>query len=198
MRQYLRDTYKWGRVGREGLPTGPYLIAGRQGTGKTLLAMELLLGLARAADKKGLTVHVYSNMTINGPYRRFQTLDELVNVNHTEDQYGVIIYDEIGSAYSSGKVPESHLQVFNQLRKRRMVMLATVQSFPRVPKAFREQIKEVLLPRVRGSRIISVMRSYPEEWSDDTYRFKKVQYVTVKAILDQAVKMYDTREIIRT
>lgn len=196
MRKYLKDVGKWAKVGGEELPTGPYLIAGKQGTGKTLLAMELLLGLAREADRKGLTVHVYTNMTINGPHKKIEHLGQLGGVTHDEQQYGIAIIDEVGAMYTTGKVPEEHLRVYNQLRKRRMLLLMTVQSFPRVPKAFREQIKEVLLPSVKGSRVLMVRRSYPEEWRDETYRFNRREYVTMKAIMEQAVAMYDTREII--
>lgn len=126
-------------------PAGIWVFCGKQGSGKTLSAVQCLKEILKEYPE----AIVCSNMEIKGldraiiPFEDYSQLSTLSN-----GIKGVIFFlDEIHvlwNSLESKEIPISEMACFCQMRKDRRVILATSQVYGRIAKPIREQLQYVI------------------------------------------------------
>lgn len=142
----LVTRYAGGKKIRKMDPYGHYMFCGPQGSGKTLSALWYAERLTRKYKKKGMSVHLYSNIGLGEPLKRANLFDLINNFDKTEKTVRIVIIDEIQTYFPRGSVNKETAKlrddlgaVFSQLRKRSTYILSTAQVYGRLDKALREQ-----------------------------------------------------------
>lgn len=123
-------------------PDGIWVFCGRQGSGKTLSAVQCLQRICEEYPK----ALVCTNLNIKGinntviPFESYDQLKELDN-----GIYGIIFFlDELHilwNSLESKDIPVSEMACFCQMRKNRRVIIGTAQVYSRIAKPIREQLK---------------------------------------------------------
>lgn len=144
----LYDDYKNSKDKDFFKPTGTQVFIGRQGQGKTISMVKLLLDLKKRYPKCKVVSNVVLN--VDWEYYFYSDIDELgrllTEVNN--GKYGVIyIVDEIHTyfnALDSKNIPSYIFTEISQQRKQRKLILGSSQLYLRMAKPFREQADTLL------------------------------------------------------
>ena len=123
---------------------GCHMVAGEQGSGKTITVVHLL----RKMKKKFPEMKIATNFAYNKEDYSIEHWEDLVF--RSNGIYGQIdVIDEIQNWFSSMQsknFPEAMLQEISQQRKQRKMILCTAQRFERVAKPIREQVNFLYKP----------------------------------------------------
>lgn len=125
---------------------GVHIIAGKQGSGKSITLTYLLLRYQEMYPKlQVITNYYYANENLHISHWR-----DLIN--YTNDKYGVIVVlDEIQNWFNSLQskdFPVEMLTEITQQRKQRKMIIGTSQVFSRIAKPIREQTYMLYEPTV--------------------------------------------------
>lgn len=125
---------------------GVHIIAGKQGSGKSITLTYLLLRYQEMYPKlQVITNYYYTNE--NSHISHWRDL-----INYTNDKYGVIVVlDEIQNWFNSLQskdFPVEMLTEITQQRKQRKMIIGTSQVFSRIAKPIREQTYMLYEPTV--------------------------------------------------
>lgn len=125
---------------------GVHIIAGKQGSGKSITLTYLLLRYQEMYPKlQVITNYYYANE--NSHISHWRDL-----INYTNDKYGVIVVlDEIQNWFNSLQskdFPVEMLTEITQQRKQRKMIIGTSQVFSRIAKPIREQTYMLYEPTV--------------------------------------------------
>lgn len=134
------------------LPVGTFIFSGKQGSGKTLSAVDYVKKLKQRYPK----ALVVSNVDIVGiDVLKYNGINSLVDINNGEN--GVIyLIDEIHLEFNSLESKVIPIEVFTEIsqqRKQRKHIIGTSQLFLRVAKPFREQVEKVIICKCYLSKI---------------------------------------------
>lgn len=154
-------------------PYGINIVAGKQGAGKTITAIYMILEWKKRYTK----LKVYDNYCLDDKYvdGRLDTAKDLLI--HDNDIYGVVNFlDEMQNWFSSGEsrlIPMEILAEICQQRKQRKVTLGTTQVFGKLAKPIREQTLNVYVP-ITLFGCITIVRSFDANSYDmENNKFKK-------------------------
>lgn len=136
---------------------GFHLITGKQGTGKTITLVYLLLRYQKMYPKLKVKTNMYYKFQ-DGEIQHWKDL-----VNSENGIYGEIdVIDEVQNWFSSNQskdFPPEMLREVTQQRKQRKMIIGTSQVFTRVSKAIRENVYLVYEPlTIFGC--ITIVRAY--------------------------------------
>lgn len=143
---------------------GVYMIAGEQGSGKTMCAVHLAKMMLERNSKAKLASNINLNFQddVIGDWRDIINLENGI--------YGQIIFlDEIQNWFSSNEsknFPPEMLTEITQERKQRKAVIGTSQVFTRVAKPIREQATYLYLPFTIAG-LITFVRVYRPKLKDD-------------------------------
>jgi len=199
----LVTRYARGKKIRKMDPYGHYMFCGPQGSGKTLSALWYAERLTRKYKKKGMSVHLYSNIGLGEDVKRANLFDLVNNFDKTDDTIRIVIIDEIQSYFPRGsinketaKIRDDLNAVFSQLRKRSTYILSTAQVYGRLDKSLREQCLYMINCKVSiSNKLINdfilgddIICDELGRWSGDPkYIYKH----------GMPISKYDTKRIIR-
>lgn len=154
-------------------PFGINVVAGKQGSGKTITAIYMILQW----KKRYPDMQVYDNYCLIDKYvdGRLDNAKDLMI--HDNGIYGVVnLLDEIQNWFPSSAsriLPVEVLAEICQQRKQRKVTLGTTQIFGKVAKQLREQTMKVYIP-VTLLGCITFVRSFEADSYDmETNKFKR-------------------------
>lgn len=124
--------------------TGITIFSGKQGSGKTLSAVDYVEKLHEMFPKALIVSNIHLK---NVDYIKYKGIDSLTDINN--DDKGVIyLIDEIHLEWNSLESKSIPIEVFTEIsqqRKQRNHIIGTSQLFERVAKPFREQVDKVVL-----------------------------------------------------
>lgn len=139
---------------------GFHLITGKQGTGKTITLVYMLMRYQKMYPK----LKVKTNMLYKYEQGTIEHWKDLVN--STNGIYGEIdVIDEVQNWFSSNQskdFPPEMLQEITQQRKQRKMIIGTSQVFTRVSKAIRENVYMVYEP-ITLFGCLTIVKSYEPE-----------------------------------
>lgn len=181
---------------------GSQIYYGYQGQGKTLS----MVRHAKKIRKKYPKALFVSNLELTGfgDYVKFSTFDELQRLFATLDngKYGTIyVIDEIHNyfhSHDSRSIPLWIVQVFSQQRKKRVLVLGTVQLWKDVTKAIRDQIENLIAcKKVAGIIFNQVLdpREIEKVYGDEKIKVKKLGFYVPTLSLYNS---YDTSQVINS
>lgn len=151
---------------------GTQVFCGRQGSGKTMSMVKVLLDM----KKKYPDCIVVTNLHLNVPwdYVEFSSMEELADllVRCNNGQKGVVYaIDEIHTffnALDSKSIPMYVFQEISQQRKQRKVIMGTSQLFLRMAKPFREQCDTLIICKCIGGKF-NLMYAYDGSTLDEDF-----------------------------
>ena len=181
---------------------GLYIAVGRQGSGKTLFMIKLLIDNLKYKSKIFSNINLYNidrdytkislstrEDTITDVPLMLDMLDEDINVFNDS----IIFLDEIHKDLDSRDFwSESSRKIqgfFSQLRKRNCLVLATAQYFMLIDNRVRKQCFNVFDMRKLSNEMFNVVVS-----EVDGYYYRPIINYDVK--LSDYFKYYDTNEIV--
>lgn len=181
---------------------GLYIAVGRQGSGKTLFMIKLLIDNLKYKSKIFSNINLYNierdytkislstrEETITDVPLMLDMLDDDINIFNDS----IIFLDEIHKDLDSRDFwSESSRKVqgfFSQLRKRNCLVLATAQYFGLIDNRVRKQCFNVFDMRKISNEIFNVVVS-----EVDGYYYRPIINYDVK--LSDYFKYYDTNEIV--
>lgn len=174
---------------------GVHIIAGEQGSGKTMCAVHLAKMILERNSKAKLA----SNITLD-----FQ--DDIVGdwrdiLNFNNGIYGQIIFiDELQNWFSSVEsrnFPPDMLTEITQQRKQRKIVIGTTQVFTRVAKPIREQATYLYLPFTVAGLVTFVRVYRPKLKEDGTIARKSLVKFYFFVHDDELRNCYDTFEKVK-
>lgn len=152
-------------------PEGLLIFCGEQGSGKTLSAVQYVLGICREYPNAILC----TNVAINGLPEETAVVeyDGLECLKKLENGINGVIYfiDEIHLEFNSLESKNIPIEVMievAQQRKQRKHIVGTTQVYGRLAKPFREQIRNVVLCEnffhcIQYNKLIDGSKSYEED-----------------------------------
>lgn len=180
-----------------------HLIIGRQGGGKTLIAVSKALDAYKQGKK------VYSNVALNFPYEKIKYKD----VIDCKLENGVVLLDEIhlllparnSLSKTSRKICDGFLSM---VRKKGLVIYGTTQTERKVDVRFRDELDFLYICKKfaydRNKKLwFEVMhnqdlkRSTPVMISADVYESFSGQWAQMSIKANDFYDLYDTRQIIK-
>ena len=181
---------------------GLYIAVGRQGSGKTLFMIKLLIDNLKYKSKIFSNINLYNidrdytkislstrENTITDVPLMLDMLDEDINIFNDS----IILLDEIHKDLDSRDFwSESSRKIqgfFSQLRKRNCLVLATAQYFMLIDNRVRKQCFNVFDMRKLSDEMFNVVVS-----EVDGYYYRPIINYDVK--LSDYFKYYDTNEIV--
>lgn len=174
---------------------GLHMIVGKQGSGKTITAVQMMMELARKYPK----LIVRTNMSYKYQNERLTNWQQLIG--NSNGIYGQVeMIDEIQTWWSSkdsGNLPPEMLGNISQQRKQKKMLLGTAQVYSRISKEIREQVKKVYCPMTIFRCLTIVRITEPEFWNQDKQiftKYKKTYFFVHSPTLREA---YDTYECIQ-
>lgn len=160
----LRDPYDFKEYGL-------HVFCGRQGSGKSIGVVELLIRLKEKYPK----CKIRTNMAYKYEDGELYHWEQMVD--NSNGKYGQIeVLDEIQNWFNSNdskNFPYEMLTEISQQRKQRKMLLGTAQVFSRIAKPIREQITFVYLPRTYLGCLTIVKLTRPEYWDNEKQIFKQ-------------------------
>lgn len=119
---------------------GIYFVCGRQGTGKTYMAVNF----AKDLNLKNVTV-VTNIKSLKIPHENFEKIEDIVRDNR---EYTCYIIDEIARKYDrNSKTDTQFIAWLNQSRKRKRVVILITQVWKQVPMWLRDPTKFAITTR---------------------------------------------------
>lgn len=180
---FSKDNFQWGL----------YFMVGPQGSGKTALATKIVVDYHN--NRK-----IYANYKIKGlDYEHIDPLAifTIIKDNPTYFNNSIIVIDELHVFFNAYDFFKDHVRqivgFFSQLRKRNILLVATVQYFKRIPITIREQTK--LIFDVSNYKDQSKKFYLNVSRVDGYYQEPIIQNVLIKD-LPNYFKYYDTNYII--
>lgn len=186
---------------------GIHLYVGKFGAGKT----SLMVTKAYKLCLKYPQLHILTNIKISG----FPAYTEILPLNTAQDILNapcntLVLIDEIGTIFNSrdfsgGKnsVPKPLFQHLCQCRKRRMMIMATVQRFNLLDKQIRDITADVTACSSHFKHpFVRIMTGYTydiedyEMYSENRTYQPKALYTTTHLQRNQYRKLYDTSELV--
>jgi len=181
---------------------GLYIAVGRQGSGKTLFMIKLLIDNLKYKSKIFSNINLYNidrdytkislstrEETVTDVPLMLDMLDEDINIFNDS----IILLDEIHKDLDSRDFwSESSRKIqgfFSQLRKRNCLVLATAQYFMLIDNRVRKQCFNVFDMRKLSNEMFNVVVS-----EVDGYYYRPIINYDVK--LSDYFKYYDTNEIV--
>jgi len=129
----------WGSFIKKKIPKiddhhGIYFVTGRQGTGKTYLAVNFAKDLNLKKVKIVTNVH-----SLKLPHEDFNTITEIINDTR---EYTCYIIDEISKKYQKNSLTDKNFYAWlQQSRKRKRVVILITQEWKEVPMWLRRPTK---------------------------------------------------------
>jgi ATP-dependent Clp protease ATP-binding subunit ClpX len=187
-KRFILDWYNFDPF--EFLEYGIHVVAGEQGSGKTMLVVEMLMRLkARYPECEILTNIEYKHQD-----GKLISSDDFVMRNNGTK--GTIIFlDEIQNWFSSlesGSFPVENLQDISQQRKQRKMIIGTSQVFTRVSKPIREQTTFLYLPFTVAGCITFVRVYKPRFDNDGVVKKRSLRKLYFFVHTDELRNAYDT------
>lgn len=150
---------------------GLHMFCGRQGSGKTISLVQLLIEMKKKYPK----VKIATNMFYKNEDGIVDHWKSIVNQNNgTNGQ--IIVIDEIQTWFCSNQsksFPPEMITEISQQRKQRKMIVGTAQVFSRIAKPIREQTTYVYCPHTFMGCLTIVRVSRPEFWNDEKQKFEK-------------------------
>jgi len=143
--------------------SGTQIYIGRQGSGKTISAVNHVLKIKQRYPKAILVTNVKLN--VDWDYIHFDTAEEFQDllINLENDKFGIIyLIDEIHTyfnALESKGIPPYIFTEISQQRKQRKTIIGTSQLFMRLAKPFREQCDTMVSCRTMFG-VVTFQRAY--------------------------------------
>lgn len=171
---------------------GVHIVAGEQGSGKSITVVEMLLRLkARYPECEVLT-----NIEYKRQDGKLTSSDDFVMRNNGTQ--GIVIFiDEIQNWFSSlesGSFPVENLEDLTQQRKQRKMIIGTSQVFTRVSKPIREQTTLLYLPLTVAGCLTFVRVYKPKFNNDGIVKKKSLRKLYFFVHTDELRNAYDTWE----
>lgn len=158
---------------------GLHLIAGEQGTGKTIFVTWFLMELQKQYPKLKIRTN-YNFALEDGPIEKWQDL-----VMFNNGIYGQVdVLDEIQNWFSSLQskdFPPEMLSEISQQRKQHKMIIGTGQVFNRMAKPIREQVKFLYEPTTYFG-VLTIVRKYKPNL-DEHASVKKMKLVKLFIIV---------------
>lgn len=193
---------------------GMYIIAGEQGSGKTIAAVELL----RRYKKMFPKIKIRSNIGIDFQDGKIEDWREVVGV-HNGHIGQIDFLDEIQNWFNSMEsknFPPEMLEEITQERKKHKVIVGTSQVFTRMSKPLREQTRFLCLP-VTLLGCLTIVRVYKpildeqgnykdkkfirayffvhdEELRNAYNTYEKVERLTKKGFVDRSEQLRSSKD----
>ena len=186
---------------------GIHLYVGKFGAGKT----SLMVAEAYKLCLKYPQLHILTNIKLSG----FPAYTEILPLNTAQDilkapKNTLVLIDEIGTIFNSrdfsgGKnsVPKPLFQHLCQCRKRRMMIMATVQRFNLLDKQIRDITADVTACVTHFKHpVVRIMTGYTydiedyEMYSENRTYEPKALYSTTHLQRNQYRNLYDTSELV--
>lgn len=195
----------WKTIFKKGLPKiddryGCYFVTGRQGSGKSYFAVQLLL-----LQDKSIVNKVYTNvksLKIDG-YNivYFDKIDELYE---NTDEYCIFLIDEVARKYDRNSRTDTQFYAWlNQSRKRKRIVIMITQEWRELPMWIRRPAKFNLT--TRPCPILNIFGFYLTTIGDSEnmvfdkeegeYNCPPIKYYIYRRN-EKIAKMYDTFEAI--
>lgn len=183
---------------------GSQIYYGYQGKGKTLSMVRHAQKIKKKYPKAIIVSNLYLDKTVFGDYIFFQTFEQLQQLFKTLDNgnKGVIyLIDEIHNyfhSHDSRSIPLWIVQVFSQQRKRRVLVIGTVQMWKDITKAIRDQIENLIYCNKVGGIVINQVldpRVVEKSYGEEKIKVKKMGFYIPTYSL---YKLYDTTQVINS
>ncbi|MBQ3275139.1 AAA family ATPase [Candidatus Saccharibacteria bacterium] len=177
---------------------GVYFICGRQGSGKTYLAVQFLNNMNL---KK---VKIYTNVhSLVLPHSDFTKIEELYD---NFEEHCCFVIDEISKKYHKNSPTDKDFYAWlNQSRKRKRIVILITQEWRELPMWIRRPAK--IMISSKPTKILSMFGFVTQLWGDaenmifdkdeGEYICPPIKYVIHKKNMDVA-RLYDTFEPIET
>lgn len=171
---------------------GIHIIAGEQGSGKSIAAAELILRLR----KQYPACKLYTNIDFTDQDGKVTSPDDFIMRNNGD--LGMIVFlDEIQNWFSSMEskdFPVDCLEDITQQRKQKKIFIGTSQVFTRVSKPIREQTTFLYNPlTIAGA--MTIVRVYKAKLDDaGTVKNERLRKVYFFVHTDEIRNAYDTYE----
>lgn len=180
---------------------GLICFCGKQGSGKTLSAVQYVNNLAKKCPKAIIVSNIELNLDIENIILPYQGVNQLTTLDNGQD--GIIyLIDEIHLEFNSLEskdMPQTIFEMVAQQRKRRVHIVGTAQVFARMAKPFREQFKyAVVCDKILGSMFVqTVYEAVNVAFEDDirTELHQKARYLYVAN--EKMFSSYDTLQVIK-
>lgn len=186
---------------------GIHLFTGKFGAGKT----SLMVCEAYKLCEKYPQLHILTNIKL----QNFPEYTQILPLNTAQDilnapKNTLVLIDEIGTIFNSrdfsggrNSVPKSLYQHLCQCRKRRMMIMATVQRFNLLDKQIRDITADVTACKTHFKHPFTrIMTGYTydieeyEMYTENKSYTPVVSYTTTHLQRNQYRKLYDTSELV--
>lgn len=177
---------------------GVYFVCGRQGSGKTYLAVKFASMLNLSNHTIKTNIH-----SLKLPHDNFTKIDEII---HDTEEHVLYIIDEISRKYPRNAPPDTQFYAWlNQSRKRKRVVILITQEWKEVPMWLRRPCK--IMIGCKPTAILKLFGFCSESWGDGenmTFNKDEGEYECpiFKKIIHkrnmEVAKLYDTFEPINT
>lgn len=169
---------------------GIHIVAGEQGSGKTMTAVYLMQKWAAEAPR----LKIYTNMCYKHENGELNNLNDLLS--HENGIYGVVnCIDEIHTWFSTKEnknIPGSILSEISQQRKQTKAIVGTVQVFSQLAKAFRSQTHYVYKPITILGCLTIVRMTKAKYYDSEMDKFKKYNGFFIFAHTKELRDSYNT------
>lgn len=139
----------WNTILKKGLPRiddrfGCYFVTGKQGSGKSYFAVQLLL-----LQNKELVNKVYTNVkSLNIPGYNIIYFDNISELYQNTDEHCIFLIDEISRKYDRNSRTDTQFYAWlNQSRKRKRIVIMITQEWRELPMWLRRPAKFNLTTR---------------------------------------------------
>lgn len=190
---------------KRGLPKiddrfGVYYVTGKQGSGKSYFAVQLLLAQSKHKINK-----VYTNLhTLNVPGYDIHYFDRITDLYYNVDDYCIFLIDEVSRKYDRNSRTDTQFYAWlNQSRKRKRIVILITQEWRELPMWIRRPAKYVIT--TKKTRVLNWLGFYTSVVGDGEnlifdkdegeYNCPPIKYVIYRRT-KQIASYYDTFEAI--
>lgn len=190
---------------KRGLPKiddrfGVYYVTGKQGSGKSYFAVQLLLAQSKHKINK-----VYTNLhTLNVPTYDIHYFDRITDLYYNVDDYCIFLIDEVSRKYDRNSRTDTQFYAWlNQSRKRKRIVILITQEWRELPMWLRRPAKYVIT--TKKTRVLNWLGFYTSVVGDGEnlifdkdegeYNCPPIKYVIYRRT-KQIASYYDTFEAI--
>lgn len=190
---------------KRGLPKlddrfGVYYVTGKQGSGKSYFAVQLLLAQAKKKVTK-----VYTNLhTLKVPGYDIHYFDKINELYYNVDDYCIFLIDEVSRKYDRNSRTDTQFYAWlNQSRKRKRIVILITQEWRELPMWIRRPAKYVIT--TKKTRVLNWLGFYTSVVGDGEnlifdkdegeYNCPPIKYVIYRRT-KQIASYYDTFEAV--
>lgn len=204
---HIKTFFKKGFLAKRG-PYGTRCFYGPQGSGKTLSMVSYLFDNRKK-------IKIWSNVKLSNElenYTYFNGLEELYSIYcdlrdkkiNLEGKTAVIVFDELFTVLQKfNKVPDYLLEMLAQLRKNKIILITSCQSWPDLPLQFRRltryahHCRIITLPFLISLQLVSVEDAENMKWNEIKQTFDApICWTDLYKCRKQVANCYDTLQSI--